>query len=78
MTSFCYAKAMTEITFNVERCQDTGMLVASWDEPDQNGGITTQGIDLTELQEMVKEAVLCHFNEGEAPSAVGLHLTVPA
>ncbi len=45
---------MSELTFNVERCGETGLLSASWDEPAGNGGITTQGKDLRELQEMVK------------------------
>jgi hypothetical protein len=64
---------VTEITFNVERCEESGMLIASWDEPDGKGGITTQGQDLTELQEMVKDAVLCHFDESAVPEAVRLH-----
>ena len=64
---------MTEITFNVERCEETGVLVASWPEPNRQGGITTQGKDLRELQEMVQEAVTCHFDEGQAPRAIRLH-----
>lgn len=64
---------MSEITFNVERCAESGMLTASWDEPTGAGGITTQGQDLTELQEMVKDAVLCHFEEGKAPDAIRFH-----
>lgn len=34
---------MSEITFTVERCEDSGVLVASWDEPSGQGGITAQG-----------------------------------
>jgi hypothetical protein len=64
---------VTEIIFNVERCEESGMLIASWDAPNGKGGITTQGQDLTELQEMVKDAVLCHFDEGAAPEEVRLH-----
>jgi len=64
---------MTEIIFNVERDEESSFLVASWDEADGNGGITTQGHDLSELQAMVREAVLCHFDEGEAPERIRLH-----
>ena len=49
------------------------MLIASWDEANGKGGITTQGQDLTELQEMVKDAVLCHFDEGALPKTIRLH-----
>lgn len=62
-----------EITFKVERDETSGVLVASWDDPLGVGGITTQGGDLRELQDMVKDAVLCHFDEGEAPAKIRLH-----
>jgi hypothetical protein len=64
---------MNEIVFNVERDEESSFLVASWDEPGGNGGITTQGHDLSELQSMVREAVLCHFDEGKAPERIRLH-----
>ncbi|MGO9199585.1 MAG: 2-oxoisovalerate dehydrogenase [Limisphaerales bacterium] len=64
---------MTEITFNVEPCAETGLLVASWDEPNQRGGITTQGKDLRELQDMVTEALACHFGAGKAPRSIRFH-----
>ena len=64
---------MNEIVFNVERDEESSFLVASWDEADGNGGITTQGQDLSELQAMVREAVLCHFDEGKAPERIRLH-----
>lgn len=64
---------MNEIVFNVERDEESSFLVASWDEPDGNGGITTQGHDLSDLQAMVREAVLCHFDEGKAPERIRLH-----
>jgi len=54
---------VTEITFNVERCEETGWLSASWDAPGAGGGIVTQGKDLHELQAMIKEAVHCHFGD---------------
>jgi predicted RNase H-like HicB family nuclease len=60
---------MNEITFEVER-DESGWLIASWDAPDGKGGIATQGQDLRELQENVKEAVLCHFEEAAASRAI--------
>ena len=63
---------MNEITFEVER-DDSGWLIASWDAPDGKGGIATQGQDLRELQENVKEAVVCHFEAAAAPRAIRLH-----
>ncbi len=63
---------MIEITFEVER-DESGSLIASWNAAEGNGGITTQGQDLRELQENVKEAVLCHFDDAEAPRAIRFH-----
>ena len=59
---------MNEITFEVER-DESGWLIASWDAPDGKGGIATQGQDLRELQENVKEAVGCHFEAAAAPTS---------
>jgi len=65
--------AVDEITFCVDRCEDSGWLVASWDDPAGQGGITTQGKDLRELQEQVRDAVRCHFDEAQAPRRIRLH-----
>jgi hypothetical protein len=35
--------------------------------------IVTQADDLAGLRDQVRDAVLCHFDEGEAPSIVRLH-----
>jgi len=51
----------------VDRDDESGWLVASWDAPDNGGGITTQGKDLGDLQANVREAVCCHFSKGKAP-----------
>jgi hypothetical protein len=48
-----------------ERDEDSGVLVAVWDAP-EGGGITTQGRDLKELQEQVRDAVRCHFDDDSA------------
>jgi predicted RNase H-like HicB family nuclease len=63
---------MNEITFNVSPCEDSGVLVASWDAP-EGGGITTQGGSMDELRANVREAVACHFEEGKAPARIRLH-----
>jgi predicted RNase H-like HicB family nuclease len=69
---------MKEITFNVERDEDSTWLVATWDDPSGQGGITTQGQDLRELQEMVRDAVRCHFGDGKIPQNIRFHfLTDP-
>jgi predicted RNase H-like HicB family nuclease len=63
---------MKEITLTVERDEESGGFVASWDDP-SGGGITTQGKDLSELQTNVREAVRCHFDKANIPSSIRLH-----
>ena len=63
---------MSEITFRVETCSETGGFVARWDDP-QGGGITTQGDTLAELHAMVADAVKGYFEPGEHPWQVRLH-----
>ena len=62
-----------EITFNVERDEQDGWLTASWDAPRGQGGITTQGKDLRELEQNVREPVRCHFENGTLPARIRLH-----
>jgi predicted RNase H-like HicB family nuclease len=62
---------MNEIVFQVVEDED-GAYCASWDDP-RGGGISTQGSDLAELQSMVRDAVLCHFDDDEVPGRVRLH-----
>ncbi len=64
---------MKEIAFNVERDEENGWLTASWDAPRSQGGITTQGKDLRELEQNVREAVRCHFEDGKLPGRIRLH-----
>ena len=73
-------KAVPEITFTVERDEESGGFVASWDDPSGKGGITTQGEDLRELQDMLKDAATGYFHAAgvPVPSRVRLHfLTDP-
>lgn len=64
---------MEEITFDVSRDEESGMLTASWDAPAASGGITTQGKDLRDLQAQILDAVATHFEPGEAPRRIRLH-----
>jgi len=49
-----------EITFIVEKDEDSGWFVASWDCP-TGGGITTQGKNLADLYTNIAAAAQCHF-----------------
>ena len=74
---------MEEITFQVRRDEESGWLVAAWDDPSGHGGITTQAVDLRELQDHILDATLCHFDPGEVPRQIRLHfvtdpLLIPA
>jgi len=61
---------MEEITFQVQRDEESGCLVAWWDDPDGSGGITTQGQDLRDLQQQITEAVSVHFDDGDGPRRI--------
>jgi predicted RNase H-like HicB family nuclease len=51
-----------EVVFIVSLCEESGTLVASWDQPG-GGGISTQGASLEELWANIREAVACHFDD---------------
>ena len=61
-----------DLAFHIERDEETGVFVASWDDPD-GGGITTQAETLAQLAEAIKESVRCHFAGRLAPREVTLH-----
>ena len=65
---------MHVITFLVVRDEENPGYCASWEDPD-GGGITTQGDDLGELQEMIRDAVEGYFEVKKAPmpKSVRLH-----
>ncbi len=62
----------TALLFNIERDDEAGVFVASWDDP-AGGGITTQADDLSQLASAITEAVRCHFGDEVAPRRVALH-----
>jgi hypothetical protein len=64
---------MEEITFLVQRDEQSGSLVATWDDSDGAGGITTQGQDLRDSQAQITDAVAIHFDDGAAPRRIRIH-----
>lgn len=64
---------MEEITLQVQRDEQSGLLAAWWDDASCSGGITTQGQDLRDLQEQITEAVAVHFDEGIALRRIRIH-----
>ena len=54
---------MNEIVFIV-RAEEDGGFSASWNDP-AGGGISTQGDDLAEHQEMIRDAIECYFDVAE-------------
>jgi predicted RNase H-like HicB family nuclease len=65
--------AKNSIVFNVTACQETGGYVARWDDKPGHGGITTQGETLSELEEMISDAVAGYFDGPNRPQKVKLH-----
>lgn len=59
----------TEIIFEVSEACEGG-----YDAKALGYGIFTEGDDWDDLKEMVRDAVLCHFEEGDAPRVIRLHL----
>lgn len=56
---------MTELIFIVEEAPEGGYTARAMGE-----SIFTEADDLTELQDQVRDAVLCHFEEDERPKFV--------
>ena len=70
---YIHGMAKTTIVFNVTACQETGGYVARWDDKPGHGGITTQGETLSELEEMITDAVAGYFEATKRPQKVKLH-----
>jgi hypothetical protein len=64
---------MEEITLQVQRDEQSGWLVAWWNDPDGSGGITTQGQDLRDLPQQITQAVTVHFDESAVPRRIRFH-----
>jgi predicted RNase H-like HicB family nuclease len=61
---------MKELVFIVEESQDGGYYAKAVDH-----SIVTQGETLPELKSKIGDAVRCHFDEGELPKLIHLHVT---
>ena len=59
----------SEIIFKVTEAVEGGYNTRALDYE-----IFTQGEDWADLKAMVKDAVLCHFNEDDAPKVIKLYL----
>lgn len=60
---------LQELIFQVEEAPEGGFTARALGEP-----IFTEAETFEGLKEAVREAVLCHFEAGEAPKLVRLHL----
>lgn len=63
-------KTMTEIIFVVEEAPEGGYTARAL-----GASIFTEGDDVASLEENVRDAVRCHFDEAEMPRLVRLHFT---
>jgi hypothetical protein len=68
-----YNQTVEEITLSIATCAETGMLVASWNDPRGLGGLTTQAEKLSDLEANIREAIAVHFEPEELPKQVRLH-----
>lgn len=59
---------MSELVFVVEEAPEGGYTARA-----VGASIVTEAEDLAELREQVRDAVRCHFEEGEAPKLLRLH-----
>ena len=61
---------MNELIFLVEEAPEGGFTARALGE-----SIFTEADDFAALEENVRDAVRCHFDEGELPRVVRLHFT---
>ena len=61
--------AMSEIIFLVEKADEGGFIARA-----VSHSIFTEGDNLDDLRQNVREAVECHFDDGQAPKLIRLHI----
>jgi len=61
---------MTEIHFVVEESPEGGYIARA-----MGADIFTEADDIPALHEQVRDAVHCHFDEGQTPSLIRLHFS---
>ena len=72
VTDVCYTLLMSEINFQITQDDTDGGFIASA----LGHSIVTEADTWEELRTNVREAVLCHFDEGKAPAVIRLHRVV--
>jgi hypothetical protein len=60
---------MNELIFLVEEAPEGGFTARALDAP-----IFTEADDLESLQEQVRDAVRCHYEPGQEPKLIRLHI----
>lgn len=61
---------MSEIHFIVEEAPEGGFLARA-----VGADIFTEADDMPALHEQVRDAVRCHYSDGDRPSVIRLHIT---
>lgn len=61
---------MTEIHFIVEEAPEGGFVARA-----MGADIFTEADSLADLHDQVRDAVHCHFDEGQVPTLIRLHIT---
>lgn len=61
---------MTEIHFFIEDAPEGGYIARA-----VGADIFTEADDLPMLRERLRDAVLCHFDEGDRPALIRLHIS---
>ncbi len=61
---------MTELIFIVSEAEEGGFLARSIGED-----IFTEADTMDELKEMIRDAVVCHFEEDQLPKMIRIHFT---
>jgi hypothetical protein len=59
---------MSELIFLVEEAPEGGYTARALGQ-----AIFTEADDLSSLREQIRDAVRCHFEEGQAPAVIRLH-----
>lgn len=60
---------LSEVVFVVEEDEDGGFFAHAI-----GYAIVTQGDTLSEIQDMIKDAVMCHFDDDERPDTIRIQI----
>lgn len=61
---------MTEIRFLVEEAPEGGFIARA-----MGADVFTEADNINDLHTQIRDAVHCHFDEGQRPSLIRLHIT---